>query len=206
MSDKIVDQLADQLDSKLKKVFDDSDTSESDTSDSDEDVDVIINVVKREQKLRKPEPAYKEKMKTAPCESVGTANPCRHGSKCCFAHYKFEFRPQECRFGEDCRAVERYAEHAYDNSRNCRKKCVFIHPYESLNSACDRLGIPDEPKEEPEKKELKTVERPKKTESVPTKVPQKMLTLNVSRKEAIEEIQKLLTCGFTHFEVNIIDQ
>ena len=182
---------------------------------NDDNVESVINKQREEdskqRNMRSQVPSYREKMRTAPCDSIGTSNDCRHGAKCCFAHNKQEFRPQECRFGERCKAVYRYSNNVYYNSRNCTKLCIFIHPCESINSACERLEIPDQVRKliEPKRVELLVLQKqdPSKQLSVvlSSKQQKTILTLNVSKKEVLSVVEQAIKDGFHQFNVNVID-
>ena len=67
--------------------------------------------------------------KSRMCSSVKTGNSCRYGEKCRFAHNLEELKPSTCFFGNDCRLL-------YDS-----KSCLFLHPCETKNEYCERIGI-----------------------------------------------------------------
>ena len=74
--------------------------------------------------------------KTQMCSSVVNSVPCRHGSKCRFAHDKYELT---CSFGENCRSIEKKNER-YINSQN-NNYCCRLHPGETIDSLKERLGV-----------------------------------------------------------------
>ena len=214
ISNELANKLANEFSAKLCMESDWA--TQTDDSDSEDDVEVIINDLRLEKppRVKRPAPTYKQKICSAPCISVGSSVPCPHGKKCSFAHTKFEFRPKECQWGEECRAVHRYEMDKYENARHCKRKCVFIHPYESLTSACVRLSIPEEPvkvQEEPisvkpeRTKVAPPIQEPTKVAPPKTESKPLQITLNVSKHEVADVIQNLLKGGFTQFNINIVD-
>ena len=88
---------------------------------------------------------WKEYIGTVPCISVYASVRCPHGDKCCYAHSRFDFRPKNCVMKDRCSSVTPTGYHTYRNIKY-RKTCGFLHPYESMDSICARLSIPDKPK------------------------------------------------------------
>ena len=76
--------------------------------------------------------------KTRMCNSVGSGKPCRHGSRCRYAHSVDELKVGQCFFKDACRHVHKTAT-GYSNHRH--KCCSFIHPGESMKNYCSRLGL-----------------------------------------------------------------
>ena len=76
--------------------------------------------------------------KTRMCNSVGSGKPCRHMSRCRYAHSTDELRVGECFFKDACRHVRKTAT-GYSNCRH--RRCSFLHPGESMQSYCGRLGL-----------------------------------------------------------------
>ena len=76
--------------------------------------------------------------KTRMCNSVGSGKPCRHGSRCRYAHSTDELRVGECFFKDACRHVRKTAT-GYSNCRH--RRCSFLHPGESMQCYCGRLGL-----------------------------------------------------------------
>jgi hypothetical protein len=76
--------------------------------------------------------------KTRMCNSAGSGKPCRHGPRCRYAHSVDELRVGACFFKDACRHVRRTA----TGYHNCRHRhCSFLHPGESMQSYCGRLGL-----------------------------------------------------------------
>ena len=99
----------------------------------------------------------KSLLRTKMCNSVGSGKHCRHGKHCRFAHSVEELQVGECFFKDACNRV-RKTEHGY---RNCsRRTCPFLHPEESMDEYCQRLGL-EKKKKVVERKvvERKVVER-----------------------------------------------
>ena len=74
--------------------------------------------------------------KTQMCSSVVNNIPCRHGSKCRFAHDKYELT---CSFGENCRNIEK-KNNLYVNVQ-INNYCSRLHPGETIDALKERLGI-----------------------------------------------------------------
>ena len=73
------------------------------------------------------------------CNSVGTGMPCRHGSKCNFAHSTDELVIGKCFFGSMCRYVKQQVNGVY---LSVGKDCINIHPGESEDSFYTRTKLP----------------------------------------------------------------
>ena len=76
---------------------------------------------------------------TKMCKSVTTGKKCHHGSRCRYAHSVDELQVAECFFKESCKHVRKSGS---DYINSSHKKCSFIHPGESMQCYCCRLGLP----------------------------------------------------------------
>ena len=85
-------------------------------------------------------------IKTRMCASVGKSKPCRHGSHCRYAHSVDELRVADCFFKDACRHVRKTAT-GYRNSH--RRRCAFIHPGETMQNYCGRVGLEYTEKKKP---------------------------------------------------------
>ena len=85
-------------------------------------------------------------IKTRMCASVGKSKPCRHGSHCRYAHSVDELRVADCFFQDACRHVRKTA----TGYRNCHhRRCSFIHPGETMQNYCGRIGLKYTAKKKP---------------------------------------------------------
>ncbi len=87
-----------------------------------------------------PNPTHKLAC-TRMCRSVETNEPCRHGNNCRFAHHISELVFLYCSFGLGCRNVEHQSSGVYKNKPG--KICNHMHPGETKESMCNRVGITD---------------------------------------------------------------
>ena len=98
--------------------------------------------------------------KSRMCTSVASGVPCKHGSRCRFAHSVDELSPAPCFFGNECKFI------------GCsHRNCFFIHPCEDKLAYCKRIGVKVEKKVE--KKVEEKVEE-KKIEVAQPKVEKKV--------------------------------
>ena len=105
--------------------------------------------------------------KSRMCTSVASGVPCKHGSRCRFAHSVDELSPAPCFFGNECKFI------------GCsHRNCSFIHPCEDKLAYCKRIGVKVEKKvekkvevEQPKVEEKKVEE--KKVEVAQPKVEEK---------------------------------
>ena len=78
-------------------------------------------------------------MRTKMCRSIMLKRSCPHGSKCRFAHSIDELQVADCYFKDACNRVRKSG----SEYKNCsHSKCTFIHPGESMECYCCRLGLP----------------------------------------------------------------
>jgi hypothetical protein len=96
----------------------------------------VVEIVKVEIKEEKKPEVKKILNKTQMCTSVVNNVSCRHGSKCRFAHDKYELT---CSFGENCRNIEKKNER-YINSQDSNY-CCRLHPGETIDSLKERIGV-----------------------------------------------------------------
>jgi hypothetical protein len=87
-----------------------------------------------------PNPTHKLAC-TRMCRSVETNEPCRHGNNCRFAHHISDLVFLYCSFGLGCRNVEHQSSGVYKNKPG--KICNHMHPGETKESMCNRVGITD---------------------------------------------------------------
>ena len=113
----------------------------------------IVEIAKVEIKEEKKPEVKKILNKTQMCTSVVNNVSCRHGSKCRFAHDKYELT---CSFGENCRNIKKNNE-KYVNAQDSNY-CCRLHPGETIDSLKERIGV---------KSDIKTVvEEIKKVETL----------------------------------------
>lgn len=76
---------------------------------------------------------------TKMCRSIILKRTCPHGSRCRFAHSLDELQVADCFFKDACNRVRKSG----SEYKNCsHTKCTFIHPGESMECYCCRLGLP----------------------------------------------------------------
>ena len=81
-------------------------------------------------------------MFTRLCRSVTQKTKCRHRI-CNFAHSVDQLQEKFCRFGITCKFVKSIGNGLYKNNKFGRtgKVCACLHPYESKEAFCNRLGL-----------------------------------------------------------------
>lgn len=76
------------------------------------------------------------------CFSVIENKECPHGEKCQFAHSQEELSPRECLFEDNCRNVVWFEKgQYYKNKGGIAKRCDNLHPGETKEGLCIRLGF-----------------------------------------------------------------
>ena len=74
------------------------------------------------------------------CESVFNEYPCRHGSRCNFAHSVEQLNKSYCTHGDYCNYIKKKDDTTYYNINNY-KPCIYFHENESNLSYANRMGV-----------------------------------------------------------------
>jgi hypothetical protein len=115
--------------------------------DEDDDIDVIL-LSEIQDQLKKDGYGYyniienntnNDKKYTKVCKSIFDKNICKHGDKCCFAHYPNQLIIKDCGYGSNC--IHIYSENNKLKNRNINKICEFIHPQEDKDEYFTRIGL-----------------------------------------------------------------
>jgi len=76
---------------------------------------------------------------TKMCRSVFTNKHCYHGERCRFAHSIEQLNPSKCGFGNMCDKI--ICDDFSCRNNPLRFVCEFIHPNETKETFCDRIGV-----------------------------------------------------------------
>jgi hypothetical protein len=141
--------LNEVLDSKVTEVLDNEVVLGNEVVKEVAEVVVVKKVVDVEDNWQEVKPRKKQQLSLQPakqvtlhtqmCESVALNKSCRHGGNCRFAHSVAELAFAECSFGNNCNNVEHTGSGVYSSVYG--KSCIRLHPGETKESVCIRVGI-----------------------------------------------------------------
>jgi hypothetical protein len=119
----------------------------------------------------------KKLTKTKMCNSIINGTECKHGINCRFAHSRDELCMSDCLFGDRCKFVKIYDGKIINSA--CHKTCMHIHPMETKDQYCSRIGLIEKtsPKE--------TTEQEKTDEE---KITPKIIKIPVTKKFEVREL------------------
>ena len=147
--------------------------------------------------------------RTRMCNSVGTHEPCKHNENCLFAHKWEELVVLDCRFGSECKYVEKHTEGVYTAVKG--KYCNYKHPKETKESVRVRLSIPPseiidlkpKPPRSIMKEYVKSVDHTVK-EITPILQKTEEVVIRVQKELAVQALEILVKAGHNKIKLEFI--